>query len=275
MKAYEVLNRLTKAARPTDTWSKGEPYGAYNLGMYQNIDRAVYCVTPTPEVIAAFKAGKHDVLISHHPYVTDVPQIVLHTALDCCEGGLNDQWRDALGIKNARHFDRNLGWYGQVDPISYKDMYAKISKYIGRAPLGTCFSDIPTIGSVAVCSGLGGMVESEAFKNTHADCYIMGEGVFHPHWSPFKAQFEVGHTLSEFKPGMLFLRKHLPEISVYGANRLNDYFGHEVYTTENKGYYTTTPSLVKSEPFKGITWPEEDGENYYGYGGKFNYNGAM
>jgi putative NIF3 family GTP cyclohydrolase 1 type 2 len=237
MKAYNLMNKLVSVCRPTDTWSKGEPYGAYNLNENKDIKSAVYCVTPTPEVIEAFKNSKHDVLISHHPFITDVPQIILHTALDCCEGGLNDQWRDMLGVKNARHFDRNLGWSGDIDPISYTDMYNKVSRYIGRTPIGTCFSDKPLIHSVTICTGLGGAVEKSAFKNTQSDCYIMGEGVTHPHWSPFSAQFEIGHTLSEFKPGILFLRKNLPEISIYGADRKNDYFGSEVFTTEKEYLY--------------------------------------
>jgi putative NIF3 family GTP cyclohydrolase 1 type 2 len=171
-------------------------------------------------------------LVSHHPYVIPgVRQVVLHTALDCCAGGLNDQWRDALGVKNAKHFDGNLGWYGNVDPIHPDDLYQKVANFIGTAPIGACFTDKEVIESVCICTGLGGMVHARAQRISNADCYIFGQDVADPNNSPFPSIIEVGHTLSEYATGLKVVREVLEPmgVKVDGADLKYDKFGTEVY----------------------------------------------
>lgn len=229
MYTNSAVDKLITACPSKDTWSRGEAYGPFGVHKDATIRKALYCVTPTEGVLDQFHKGNYDLLVSHHPFIVGVPQVILHTALDCCEGGLNDQWRDVLGMKNNAHFDRNLGWHGEVEPCTILDLYKKVSDYIGTQPIGCTFSDVPVIRTVAVCSGLGGLVEKVAHKNTQADCYIFGEGIRHPHYSPFKAQIEIGHTLSEHKPGLAFVRKAIPEVVVDGADMAVDVFGEEVY----------------------------------------------
>jgi hypothetical protein len=87
------------------------------------------------------------------------------------------------------------------------------------------------IKSVAICTGLGGMVESTAAKNSKADCYILGEATSHHSKSDFGARIEIGHTLSESPSGLAFFRKHLEPhgITVDQASLEHDKYSGEVY----------------------------------------------
>jgi hypothetical protein len=146
------------------------------------------------------EANDYDLIVSHHPIkINGFPQIILHTALDCTIGGLNDMWRDALGVRDAKHFDKNLGWAGAIDPIRFGDLLAKCEAYIGGPITGRKYADDgddTIINSVVICTGLGGMVEDRAVA-TGADCWIFGEGVYASTYYNFKAFIEIGHTKSE------------------------------------------------------------------------------
>jgi putative NIF3 family GTP cyclohydrolase 1 type 2 len=231
MRSNDVVQALCSRVPYRDTWSYGESYGPYYVKKDTDIKKVLYCVTPTKGVVEQFIDEKHDLLVSHHPYIVKVPQVILHTALDCCVGGLNDQWRDAVGMKNALHFDRNLGWYGKIDPIDPDDFYLKIRNFLGCDPVGAVFSDKRTIESVVVCSGLGGLVHDEA-RATDADCYILGQATSNPQNSEFPAMIEVGHTLSEYATGLKLVTETLQPlgITVQGADLKYDVFGKEVYT---------------------------------------------
>ena len=236
MRSNDVVQALCSRVPYRDTWSHGEPYGPYFVKKDVDIQKVLYCVTPTKGVVQQFLDEGHDLLVSHHPYIVKVPQVILHTALDCCVGGLNDQWRDAVGIKDALHFDRNLGWYGKIDPIDPDDFYLKVRNFLGHEPVGACFSDKTVIESVVVCSGLGGLVEQEALA-TKADCYILGQAIDNPKDSHFPAMIETGHTLSEYDTGLNVVRNTLEPLGlvVKGADRSVDVFGSETY---RRGIYS-------------------------------------
>lgn len=229
MRTQEIIDRLTTAAPRSMEWCKGEKYGAYNIIGNMNVDRVLYCVTPTDEVCDHFRKENYDLLVSHHPFIAgeDIPQVILHTALDCCEGGLNDQWRDILGIKNGFHFDGTLGWAGEVEPISFPDLMVKVENYIDGPIMGGSYCRSQKIESIVVCTGLGGMVEHLALRSG-AECYLVGEMCRKPQKSGFNSVIEVGHTLTEYKPGILFVQKHLPGVQVDGTPE-NDYYMNEVF----------------------------------------------
>lgn len=228
MKAYEVISRLETGIPRQAEWSKGEPYGAFHVKPYAEIKRILYCVTPTEDVVDYFLKHGYDLLVSHHPFVTaKIPQAIFHTALDCCEGGLNDQWKDAIGLSSANHFDGTLGWHGSVQPILFSELVKCCEKFVGQKVLGQTFSNIQTIKSVVICSGLGGLVTSLARK-TGADCYILGEALEPASKMGFPAVIEVGHTLSE-RIGVSLIRALLPSVQVDCAPLSLDRFGHEVF----------------------------------------------
>lgn len=237
MVAADLIKLLTEAVPESDTWGKSrEPYGFTELDEAVDVKSVLYCVTPTKEVVEAFKAGGYDLLISHHPFrVGGVPQAIFHTCLDCCNGGLNDMWKDALGIKNARHFDENIGWVGEIEPITMNSLLTKIEAFTGKPVLGQvfCKPELEHITSVVVCTGLGGLVNHSALA-TGAECYILGESCCRAEDSGFKAMVEVGHTNSEWIGVKLFKKLLEPYgVRVDGAEIGKDRFGGEVYRSRN------------------------------------------
>lgn len=229
MKTSEIIDRLTTAAPESVEWVKNEPYGPRNIIGNMDCNRILYCVTPTKQVCDYFRKNNYDLMVSHHPFTAgeDIPQVILHTALDCCEGGLNDQWRDAMGLKNAFHFDGTLGWAGEVDPITFPDLMKKVEDYCEGPIWGGSYSRVEKIESIVICTGLGGMVEHLA-KRSGAECYILGEMSQAVHKSAFNSVIECGHTLTEYKPGILFVQQYLPGVQVDGTPE-NDYYGHDVF----------------------------------------------
>ena len=177
MKANEVVERLTQAFPRSATWDRlaGEPYGPANVDPAAEVKRVLYCVTATSDVEEFYGRGGYDLLVAHHPFrpVSPIPSVVLHTALDCAPGGLNDIWRVALGIEDARPITGNLGWVGQIAPIDFAELLGRIRAVAGGID-GQVSSSRARIGSVAVCTGLGGMVAAEAAA-TGADAYVTGE----------------------------------------------------------------------------------------------------
>jgi len=234
MKTSEIIQILTKAIPREIEWSRGEVYGAYGTVPDKEVQRVLFCVTPTHEVVQRFNDENYDLLISHHPFVIrGIPHLIFHTAMDCCEGGLNDQWRDALQVKNAKHFDGTLGWYGQIDPISFIDLVAKCEAFMCQKSIGQLYSKKKIIESVVICTGLGGMVTRLAAA-TKADCYILGEATEHAKTMGFAAVIETGHTISE-QMGVVLIRNLLPGVIVDLATLEEDYFGRECFSRKAPG----------------------------------------
>lgn len=234
MKIRELIDICNRAIPREVEYMEGEPYGPYNITdsmMEADVSKVLYCVTPTPAVVKLFKDGGYDLLVSHHPYVQRVPHLVYHTALDCCEGGLNDLWRDALGVKNAKHFDKDLGWYGEIDPIPFDELVEKVREFCGGVK-GQKYVNPKSdkiIRSVVICTGLGGLVNNKA-ATTKADCYILGEACDRADKMGFKAVIETGHTLSEWIGVKVFRKLLEPHgIVVDQAPFEADVFGTEVF----------------------------------------------
>ena len=228
MKAGKIVEILSAAIPISETWGGRESYGAnFLVNNNKDIKKILYCVTATREVVQYFQENGYDLLISHHPFgQSSVPQLIFHTALDCCKGGLNDMWRDFLEMKNAKHFSKNLGWVGEIDPISFDDLVAKVEAWLGYKAIGKKYSDGKMVTSVVICTGLGGLVYDEA-ANTGADCYITGE-LTSSTTHGFNAILETGHTISEFI-GIYLIRKLLPGIQIDSAPMDIDYFSGEFH----------------------------------------------
>lgn len=230
MKIEEVIEVTTRCIPRDIAWEAKEAYGPYNIVPQSEVHRALYCVTPTREVVKYAKENKYDLLISHHPFVVSgIPQLIFHTALDCCEGGLNDMWRDALGVQGPQHFDGTLGWFGDIEPIAVEDLKQKIMDFCGN-----CIGEVyikegfnRQVKSVVICTGLGGMV-TELAAATKADCYILGELCSKGEDTTFNSVIEVGHTFSEWI-GVHLFRKILPQITVDSAPFNLDYYGGETF----------------------------------------------
>jgi len=234
MNTDDLIDICTAAVPESGGWDRvvGEKYGANSLvSDVRSVNRVLYCVTPTLEVQRYFRENAFDLLISHHPMASEVPTLTFHTALDCAEGGLNDRWRDALGLRNARHFDGNLGWAGEIDPVPYAELVARCAAFAGGLDGETYWkpgkSDL--VHSVVLCTGLGGMVTSEAGESG-AEVYVVGQNLQASKDMGFRGVIEVGHTLTEWIGVDLFrslLNPH--DVVVEQAPIAIDRYGSEVY----------------------------------------------
>ena len=156
MKMHDVIDRLIARVPRDVEWSRGESYGAYNVQGNPDVTKVLYCVTPTVGVRAYMRQHGYQLLISHHPYVAGhgIPQFIAHTALDCAEGGLNDMWRDALDVRQARHFDGTLGWAGEIAPLPFDQLVERCRAFAGGV-VGQQYRAAgtdETIGSVVICT---------------------------------------------------------------------------------------------------------------------------
>lgn len=231
MKMSDLI-RICYGACPKEiAWSPHELYGEYNIEDHnKTVKKVLYCVTPTQQVLAHFRKHGYDLLISHHPYLTNVPQLIFHTALDCVEiGGLNTQWRDAIGmLPGYCHFDGTLGWVGEIPPVEFTELINKVKNFAGKID-GQIYLDpsIKKIKSVVICSGLGGLVAEQALE-TGADCFLLGESLLSAEEMGFKATIEVGHTASEWC-GVNLFRDILKGVQVDLTPATLDVFGKEFY----------------------------------------------
>jgi putative NIF3 family GTP cyclohydrolase 1 type 2 len=251
MNTIKSVSEILVAAVPVkDTWahSIGETYGPYNINSAnenQEVRKVLYCVTGSQEIVEYAKKNGYDLLVSHHPFVIGnvYPQVVLHTALDMCSGGLNDMWRKAMGMKNAELYDKNLGWFGEIEPIKFSDLIAKVQKFTGGIlGLQKCQDEDRLIRTVCTCSGLGGFVQ-HIVEQKNPDVFITGQmlGRYwgaadedHQFWGKrsgpkLNAVIETGHTFSEWC-GVYLFKKLLEPLGIqvdYVPMEI-DHFGGEI-----------------------------------------------
>lgn len=246
MRADRVVRILEKGIPEKMACWSHEAYGGYNINRRADIKKVLYCVTPNAAMEGYAQERGYDLIFCHHPFKTDMPQFIAHTALDCCEGGLNDQFKEMLGIKNVQYFDGMLGPYGEIDPLPFGALCQKVERFIKAPIIGQKASKLgdEPVRSVAVCTGLGGSVNSKA-RATGVDCYILGEATQSFEDSGFKAMIECGHTNTEWI-GVNLVRELLAPhgIVVHRVPVTLDRYSQERYV----------PWKSKFDSYKGGKW---------------------
>jgi len=219
---------LCEAAIPRSVeYSKGEQYGNQNIeDTSVEAKRIAYCVTPSPGVDQWCRDNDIDLLISHHPVASEIPHLIYHTALDCCEGGLNDMWADALGMDKSNRIEDHLGWSGDLPrEMSLMELLDLVKARSGAVD-GQVYHLGGKIKSVTICTGLGGLVVDQAVMGG-TDCYITGELIGPADETGFDTVIETGHTNSEYM-GVEFFEKIL-KMNIIPAPRDIDVYGDEYY----------------------------------------------
>lgn len=234
MNINRVIDICTKAIPQKETWksSKHESYGAYNVEDDRMVvSKILYCVTPSSEIVEYAKENGYDMIIGHHPFVIPgIPSMVFHTALDMVDnGGLNWQWKEHLKMKNAIKYEDNLGWFGEIEPVTYDELLEQVKIFTGGYVIGQQKRTDKIIKTVISCSGLGGFVQSIVEK-MNPDCFITGELLANVNDLKLDSVIETGHTYSEQCGVNLFrdlLEKH--QITVDLAPIYLDRFGKEYF----------------------------------------------
>ncbi len=231
MTQSELVERLSSAFPRENTWARalGETYGPGGIDPAGVVHKVLYAVTVTRDVEDLFVEGGYDFLVLHHPFrpTRPIPHFVAHTALDCSPSGLNDIWRDALGMKETRPITDNLGHVGRIEAISFDELCGRVRAVSGHIE-GQLRGPGRLVETVAVCTGLGGLIAREAAASG-ADVFITGELIQPAGSIRMPGIIEMGHTRSE-RIGVEAVRRVLgPSVLVDGAPLGVDRFQDEVY----------------------------------------------
>jgi len=208
------------------------------------VKRILLCTTPTTTIINFAKKEKYDLVISHHDFLfnnPEVPQIIYHSAMDESERGHNKYFMTKMGLKNLKEHHKVLLQGDLYKPLTldqFKEHLIKRGFEINGMVWERPDAD-NQISSVLYCSGMGGMllgsnhiIDARKFP---ADVYVTGELTSNPanvQGNPFKYIIELGHTSSE-KPLFKWIKNMLlnrwKNLQVDLADKTMDIWGSDTY----------------------------------------------
>jgi dinuclear metal center YbgI/SA1388 family protein len=210
---YEIIKKIEIFA-PLETQEKWDCSGiVVDVLEKQEINKILFALTVTDDVVRQAREKGCDMVISHHPlfYVPleykDIDIYCAHTNLDRAEGGTTDTLIEKLGFKKTRNEDfvRIAELDNEIFVEELKNKLLKISpnlRYVNN-------KNIKTIKSIGFCAGSG----SEFINETQADAFVTGDLKFHTALEVNKVVFDIGHFESE-----IFAPEILREITGAGEN---------------------------------------------------------
>ena len=205
MNKYEIVKKIEDFA-PLETQESWDSSGwGVNAGVNtggSEVNKIMFALTVTDNVVEQARQSGCDMIISHHPLFfipfkyKDINIYSAHTNLDRAEGGTTDTLIKVLGFKKSRNDD-----FARIveleEPISVEELREKLLKispnlrYVNNKGL----TQIKTIG---FCAGSG----SEFIGKT--DAFVTGDIKFHTALDADTVLFDIGHFESEiFAPGLL------------------------------------------------------------------------
>ncbi len=201
MNKYEIVKKIEEFA-PLETQ---ESWDASGWGVdlpEQEVNRILFALTITDDVVRQARENNCDMIISHHPLFfvpfeyKDINIYSAHTNLDRAEGGTSDLIIEKLGFQKTRNDDfvRIVELETPIRTEELRDILSKISpklRYVNN--LG-----VKTVKSIGFCAGSG----SEFIGET--DAFVTGDLKFHTALDAKKVVFDIGHFESEiFAPELL------------------------------------------------------------------------
>lgn len=178
MKCSDIINFLNRLAPPSlaeDFDNVGLLVGSENM----EVNRVMFCLDVTLDVVEEAVNGKADLIISHHPFIfkalkrvntdkrkgiilqkllkNEIGVFAMHTNLDIADGGLNDYLAILLGLNNIRN----------LNPCRAEELY-KLVVYVPEEAAESVRE--------AICSGGAGWL------GNYSDCSFSskGMGTFRP-----------------------------------------------------------------------------------------------
>ena len=201
MNKYEIAKRIEEFA-PLDTQEKWDASGWVVDLCEGEVNRILFALTVTDDIVKQAREKNCDMIISHHPLFfvpleyKDINIYSAHTNLDRAEGGTSDLIIEKLGLKKTRNDDfvRIVELETPITVEELKNMLLKISpklRYVNN--LGA-----KTVRTIGFCAGSG----SEFIGET--DAFVTGDLKYHTAVEANKVVFDIGHFESEiFAPELL------------------------------------------------------------------------
>lgn len=207
----EIANFLAKYYPEESAEDKlfHDHWGLFTQNKEGVVKRVLLCTTPTSQIINFAKENKYDLVISHHDFLfnhPEVPQIIYHSTMDEAEKGHNQYFIMKMGLKNKKQYHKVLVGGDLYKPLTLEQFKQHLIRR-GFEINGVVWSNPNAddqIESVLYCSGLGGyllgpnhIIDATKYQ---ADVYVTGELTTNPdnmRNNPFKYIIELGHTSSE------------------------------------------------------------------------------
>ena len=203
MDKYEIVKKIEKFA-PVETQEQWDCSGWGVNNEKNEINKILFCLTVTDNIINQAREKNCDMIMSHHPlfYVPiewkDINIYSAHTNLDLAKGGTTDTLIAKLGFKKSEN--QSFVRIVRLDnAISAEELKQKLLKIAPKLRYVNNFNqtEVKTIG---FCAGSG----SEFVNETECDAFVTGDLKFHTALELNKLTFDIGHFESEiFAPGLL------------------------------------------------------------------------
>ncbi len=201
MYKYEITKRIENFA-PTETQEDWDCSGwAVNVEGYDNIDKAMLCLTVTNDVVRQAKEQNCDLIISHHPcfYIpldwSGINIYCAHTNMDKAKGGTTDTIIGELGLSNYKiNVEHEF-----LRMIEYKTTVSAFSELLRQISLNARLINnykVTGLNKIAFCAGSGSEFINEA-KELGADCLVTGDLKFHTAIESPIIVYDIGHFESE------------------------------------------------------------------------------
>ena len=203
MNKYEIVQKIEDFA-PLETQEKWDASGWIVERKGKEIQKIMFALTVTDDVVQQARQEGCDMIISHHPLFvvplkySDINIYCAHTNLDRAEGGTTDTLIQRLGLEKSE----NLDFVRIVElktPITTEDLRQKLLKISPHLRYVNNFG-MDKISSIAFCAGSG----AEFINEVKTDAFVTGDLKFHTALDADKVVFDIGHFESEiFAPQIL------------------------------------------------------------------------
>lgn len=203
----QEIYRAIEAFAPLDLAESWDCSGILVETPNNNINKIMFALTVTEDIIQQTKAQNCDMIISHHPlfYIPfewrGIDIYCAHTNMDKTNGGTTDELIKTLGL-NVSSIDEFVR-YSEVDMTIDELIHrlAKLSPYLRY----TNTHGIKKLHKIAFCAGSGTEFIKEA-KENGADAFVSGDLKFHTALESEIAVFDIGHFESEIPILKVFSR---------------------------------------------------------------------
>lgn len=201
MNKYEIVRKIEEFA-PLNTQESWDSSG-WGVDLEgEEVNKILFALTITDDVVRQAKEKNCDMIISHHPLFfvpfeyKDINIYSAHTNLDRAEGGTSDLIIEKLGFTKTRNDDfvRIVELAKEITVEELKNKLMEISpklRYVNN-------QGAKTVRTIGFCAGSG----SEFIGQT--DAFVTGDVKFHTALDAKKVVFDIGHFESEiFAPELL------------------------------------------------------------------------
>lgn len=212
MNKYEIVQKIEKFAS-LETQEKWDASGWIVDLENPNVNKILFALTVTDQIVEQAVEKGCDMIISHHPLFfvpleyRKINMYCAHTNLDRAEGGTTDLIIQELGL-NKSYNDDFVRVVELDNPMSVIDLRNKLLLISPKLRYVNNYN-VKEVKTIGFCAGSG----SEFIGQT--DAFVTGDLKFHTAVEAKKVVFDIGHFESEiFAPKLL---KKITEVGEKGV----------------------------------------------------------